>query len=433
MTAACEACDAPQGPACRSLVDLDGDRRPCERCGGLTYMRTACGRNRHHDCRPVEANSSIAHTRGRESAGVSAAVNDRRWIGAEKARAQQGALQPMLRDELAELLEPREVDRAVALWNANLRGIAYGGAHRTALGILNGTFKHRGIPELPETPTDALKPLSEGPVWNARQWVVAGAAPAAGAGYDLAGFDVNGMYLSAAAIELGTGAPERAEWPGDAVLTLPGWVRVSTLEGAPWSIGHQWQEGMWMPTPLVAYLRDAGAEFLITESLTWTHHRRWLDPHVDLLRHARTVLMADGTPAAREVLAIVKELYARMFGGLLESETHNDTRTLRPDWKAAIVGTAQARMFRALDKTRQQPTTAVVGFHADAAWFVMPRGWKIPPGLIVSDHPGKPCPDVKCHQLGKWKPSGRTPWTADLAAAWERGEHRTLWKALDDA
>ena len=345
--------------------------------------------------------------------------------------ARLDAEQPVLRGELvAAGVDAATAGRAVKLWNELLRGIEYTGGHRTALGILNGTFKHRGVPDLPEPHPAELGPPGDGPVWSARTWIVRGAGglraardpgalafAAAGGGSDLCGFDVNGMYLSAAASELGTGEPVRREWPGDEVLKEPGWVRVAALEGAPWSIGDRWQDGMWFPTQLAAYLADAGAQFLVPESKTQPNHRRWLDPHVDLLRNARGALVDVDTPEAVALLPYVKNVYTRMFGGLLESDRHNDTRTLRPWWKAGISATGQARMFRGLDKVAAG-TVACVGVHVDAAWFVMPRGFTVPPGLELST------------KLGKWKPAGRTRWTPELASAYAAGAPRPLWKAL---
>jgi len=241
----------------------------------------------------------------------------------------------------------------------------------------------------------------------------------------LAGYDINAQYLSAAAIELGTGDPEHLEWPADtAWRNHPGYVHVAALECAPWGIGRDWPEaGRWMATPLVKYLADEGAEMLISEAWVWPRHRRWLDPHVNLMRSARGQLA--GHP---ELLRVVKNLYTRMFGGLLGSEKHNHGRTYRPDWRDMIVAEAQARMFRGLDKTPARDRShgvALVGVFADAAWFVMPDGFEHPPGLVVSD------------QLGKWKQGrtrtgqiARTAWSEDLANAHADGKQKTLWEAL---
>lgn len=425
-----------EGPSCGVVLPVGVSPLPCIICAVLTVVRSACGAPRHHDCAPTPKPFYTFNMPERKmpprladqpSTYFTIEKSEPKWLGAQHARekrgAQMGQLQPRLREELSERLDRAELDTAVTLWNETMRGIEYQGGHRTALAILNGTFKHHAIPALPPPDPAAMAPLADGPLWVAKEWAVQGAANGGDLdGNDLCSYDVNGMYLSAAArLELGTGALERAEWPSDEVLKHPGWVRVSTLEGAPWSIADRWEELMWMPTPIVAYLRDAGAQFLIAESLVWRQHRSALDPHVDLLRKTRSRLIEVDSPAAVELLDIVKDLYARMFGGLLASSDHNDSLTLRPDWKALIFATGQARMFRALDKTHQRAGVGVVGVYVDAVWFVMPPAFIHPPGLEIST------------QLGKWKTAGRTPWTQDLRAAWQDGRHKPLWKALDDA
>jgi hypothetical protein len=302
------------------------------------------------------------------------------------------------------------------MWNGYMRSIPYGGGHRTALAILSGTLKHHQIPEVPPFDPAWLAPLADGPRWSARTWLV-GPTPAA-VGGALAAFDVNGMFLSAAASELGTGRPERVEWPSEKLLRLPGYVKVAALEGAPHGIGSQWAEGMWMPTPLVAYLVDVGAEVLIPDALVWPTFRRWLDPHVDLLRQARAALIADGTPPAAAVLTLVKDLYTRMFGGLLRSERYNTGPALNQGWADQVPAVAQARMWRGIDQVR---AGELVGIYADAAWWRVPDGWTHPPGLVIST------------QLGKWKPAGRVPWSRELADAHRAGRGETIRKALADA
>lgn len=451
----CGLC-AADGPACGTLVAPSGEPpAPCIRCRALTLARSVCGVARHYHCPMVTPGKGltgaapvspvVCMTCGERFATVEestrhphmaapAPAQEPRWLAREESSRRVVSEQPALRDELAARGVPAEaVGRAVRLWNEHMRGIGYAGGHRTALGILTGAYKHRSVPDLPTAHPDELAAPGDGPVWSARAWpVYPGSRPAATEWADrasslgdmaLAGYDVNGMYLSAAAIELGTGAPVRQEWPKDetAVLKRPGWVRVAALEGAPWSIADRWQEGMWLPTPLVAYLRDAGAQLLIPEAVTQPEHRRWLDPHVDLMRGARAALIDQDTPEAIALLAVVKDVYTRMFGGLLESREHNRSATMRPWWKAQIVATAQARMFRGLDRVAATGTTAapVVGVHVDAAWFVLPAGWEVPPGLQLST------------QLGKWKPAGRARWSPELAAAYAAGETRPLWAALN--
>jgi len=432
------------GPACGPASGVADELAACVLCGTPTRARMPCGAARAYLCggeawhsgRVVRPGSDAPVTTcgthppdqlcractGREPREPRAARPALQWKAAAARRAT--APQPKLSDELAERgLGPAEVRRGVERWNELFRGIEYRGEHSTTIGILNGTLKHSAIPELPPLDPAALAPLREGEagVWPGRSWLVYGRhKPPEGpssALWHLTGWDVHAMYLSAAAIELGTGAPADMSWPAEAVLDVPGFVQVSSLEGAPWSMGDRWSEGMWIPTPLAAYWRDQGAQFLIPRALVWPKHRRWLDPHVDLLRKARTALLADESEAGAALSKIVKKIYTRMFGGLLTSEDYNQGATLRPDWRWLIIGTAQARMFRNLDKMAGLVST-VVGVHADCAWIVMPAGYQQPPGLDVSD------------QAGKFHLTGRTPWTPQLREAWQDGRHKDLWHAL---
>jgi hypothetical protein len=363
---------------------------------------------------------------------------DRRWLAdkarrdqaaARRPRAAQGPAQPALRDTLADFcgadgqrLTPAELTEAVELWNQTMRGIEYRGPHRTAVAILSGTFGHSQVPAVPPFDPAWLAPLADGPRWDARSWLTVGQAPPAGQTAVLVGYDINGAYLSAAATDLGTGPPERHQWPGEDVLKLPGWVRVSSLEGAPHGIESRWVEGQWMPCPLAAYLAERGAQFLTPEALVWSRRRRWLDPHVRLMRDARASLIGLDTPAARAVLTLVKELYTRMFGGLLRSDKHNHGPALNLGWADQVPSVAQARMLRGVDTARGG---RLAGVHVDAAWWWLPVGWEHVPGLIVSS------------QLGKWKAIAdrqgrpiRVPATAELVAAYHAGKPETLRKAI---
>lgn len=437
MTTPCGKCYG-RGPSCMPVVNRNGEpKAPCIVCGMPTAMMSGCGFPRHYDCQRYAALLGAAPP--------VIVLPDRRpepvWLGAKAKREaatrapdKVGPIQPTLRSDLLALgLDPALVLTGVALWNEAMRNIRYDGAHSTALHILNGSLKHAQVPAVPELPAGTLAPLDDGPIWKKRSWLTPDALNGAGHGPAdvLAGFDVNGNFHGAGEIELGVGAPLRMDWPKDEVcLTMPGWVRTSSLENAPWSMGDHWQEGMWVPVPIAAYWREQGAQYLITEALVFPKSRRWLRTHTRLLREARIRLQMDGSPAALAVLVLLKKVTTRMFGGLLSSTEHNHGDSMHKEARSEVVYTAQARFFMALDQTRIRPGVGVVGLHADAAWFVMPEGFKTPPGLTVFDHPGKPCPDRTCHMLGKFKPAGRVPWTPELTAAWQNREHKTLWRAL---
>ena len=200
---------------------------------------------------------------------------------------------------------------------------------------------------------------------------------------------------------------------------LPGYLRVDLWENVPYGCDERLQEGMWCPAPIVNQWARAGAELVLGGALVWERHRRWLDPHVNLLRSAREALMRLGTRPARAVLELLKDLWARMFGGLLRSDTHNHGATLNPAWSDMINATAQARMLMAVDKTQVDifRPQLLVGVHVDAAWWTVPADQPVH-GLELST------------QLGKWKESGRTPWTMQLHQAHSQREHQTLRRSL---
>lgn len=399
---ACEVCRRPTGPSC-GLVLVNGNTPgPCVRCRVVTSVYSMCGVPRHYDC-----------------------------AGARVVRAAT-ADQPGLRQQLATAgHDGTTINAAVRYWNATMREIEYTGPHSTALRILGGMFSWSSVPTPPPWQPEWLTPLEGAPMWQARSWLVPDAVRGHADGLDLVAYDINGMYLSAAGCELGTGAPQHLSWPPDDVLDLPGYVRTSTLETAPYGLLSRWEEGMWMPTPLARWLYEDGHQFLIIEALVWPEHRRWLGPHVTLFRDARATLLeaAAGHPAARVVLAVLKEVYTRMLG-LVGSTKYNQGPGLNVHWHDMIPATGQARMFRGLDRVRHQEThftspVVVVGIHADAAWYLVPTDWLDPIGLEIST------------QLGKWKigrrddgTPQRVPWTPELFNAYQAEDHAHLRRAL---
>lgn len=410
---ACERCTNP-GQSCGYLTVSD-IQRPCAGgCGMETFVVSLCGANRTFICHGPAQNRPAAPT------GPRADIPKHLWLGERDRRAQvvENPLQPTLRDALADAgVVGGDATKAVALWNRAMRAISYNGGHRTALAILNGSLKHHSVPALPRFEAEWLAPLESGPKWQARSWLTGTPIIPDGFRCDLVGYDVNGMFLSAAACELGVDAPDHVTdlTAGPELLSrLPGYLKVEAWDRVPFGIGDRLVEGMWVPTPIVNTLIELGSEVLASEALLWARHRRALDPAVNLIREARTAFLADGTHIGAALLSILKEVYTRMFGGLLGSRKYNEGPTMNRHFADMVPAVGQARMFRGLAKCNTQP----VGIHVDAAWFVIPAGWTDPLGLELSG------------QLGKWKRAGRAPWTAELAAAYGNGGHETLRQAL---
>lgn len=402
-----------------------GDLIKCFRCGVPTRVRTCCGAERHAGpCQtPAEPPAPVVPRQP---------APQRTWL-AERARTQRVAprqrhsVQPKLMEELSEYgLDTAQQSAGAVLWDEFMRGIEYQGGHFTAKNLLHGMFRHAQVPTPPPWDRTWLAPLDDGPNWTARRWLCD--LPSLTADMDtLSPWDVNGMYLSAADGPLGTGAPDLLQWPSEGVLNRPGWVSVSSLENAPYGIGDRWEEGMWMPTDLVKYMAEKGAQFLMPQGLSFLDHRHWLQPHVKLLRAARSGLIAAGgqrgnpdvpeNPVAVAVLDVVKDVTTRLFGGVLRPqgrETNTDAEPgINHSWARTTIGRAQSRMFRGLDKLMPGPV-AVAGFMVDAAWLVMPSAYQRPPGLEIST------------QLGKFKPPARTVRWADAADAHAAGEHETI-------
>ena len=370
--------------------------------------------------RPAEPPNTL---RAASDSGPEAARRSHRHTASSKAPATDaGARRTYLSEWLADQHPEAtrdDLDRAELLWHQLVRGIEFRGPFETAKRILNGGLRHQSIPDLPPLDRAHLAPITDtsADVWGGRTWMVPG--DPLPEGQWLASYDVNGMYLSAAGCELGTGDPvltEGRKLPAD-WAKMPGWVRlVKPADKAPYGLADRLSAGMWVPTPLASYLADRKALPALDAGLLWPQHRRWLGPLVKLFREARDELVGDDL-ATRMTLRAIKATYTRLFGGALRSERWNDTATLRPDWGELIRVTGQARMLRNLDKT----TARVIGVHVDAAWLVLPDEAGTPSGLTISA------------QLGKFKPHGRTEITPSLVEAHRVGRWKPFYDAFEQS
>jgi hypothetical protein len=337
-----------------------------------------------------------------------------------------------------------ELAEAERLWLANMRNIAFQGPHVTAKAILSGALKHAKIPELSPLSAEALAEIRGLHKWTSGAF---GCPIEITPGAVVAGYDVNGMFPSAGACELGTEDPERfddeASLPSD-WTTMPGYVRLaSTPAGLPYGLDTRLSAGLWVPVPIAAYLLKRGHALALDAGLLWARHRRWLGVHNRIWREARAALAPmDGRPAAMAHQA-VKAVHVRMFGGLLASEKHGRTvehdqgELLRPDWRDMIIATAWVRMWLGLDKAGLDGR--VIAFNVDTALVALPdtltdRGH--PAGLAVclsrEETTAGTAVTTEAPELGKpgkFKELGRAVLTEDMAKAARVG----IWRPVLDA
>lgn len=404
---------APEAPApeAADALTVTDEKLPCIRCGTPTVVRIE-GKPEHAGCEAPERPAERPALR----------------LVQPEIPLPDGYLSQWLTENGHPGAAREDLAAAESLWLSLMRGVPFRGPFDTAKRLLNGGLKHHSIPALPDhdrnTVLDAVQNR-----WRSDTWMVPGEELAADAGQWVNSFDVNGMYPAAAEIELGLGDPKRfsgSRLP-DRWQKLPGYVQFTEApRGLPNGLDGRLRDGAWVPVPMVSYWADSGAELHIGEALLWEEHGRRLRSHAGMYRNARRKLiemgaMVDGRlvlPVPAElVLVALKAVANRMFGAWLRSTTHNKTETLRVDWSDMIVATAQSRMLRAVDKCAAR----LVGVHVDACWFIGDHAGEIPHGLQVPD-------DL---QLGKFKPHGSAPVTAELVDAYRVQRWKPFFEALE--
>jgi hypothetical protein len=242
------------------------------------------------------------------------------------------------------------------------------------------------------------------------------------AGQHFTGYDANGQFPAAAgSAELGDGQPVTVDRPRslDALVNLPGYVRVAKAVRTGHPAFGTVAAGAWLPMPFVKYLTaDLGVTVPAAEVLYWPKHGRRLAAYV---KHAyrvprdRLTEMPD-SPAVTYAMAALKD-QANAFIGMLRSETYSKGGFYRPDWYDMIVSTAEANALRAFAKCDVQPVAKM----ADCAYWIADSAPYVPSGLIISS------------QLGKWKLERSGPVTAGLADAYRAGQAKSVHEAAKAA
>lgn len=185
------------------------------------------------------------------------------------------------------------------------------------------------------------------------------------------GWDLNGMYLGAASsLALPTGAPVHLAGPLP-VDRRPGWWRIDPPapdDGMPDPYRPRQVLGRRRSTDRTVWVTTAVAQLHGTalEAWVWPEHHQHLGAWYKQLRDARTVLMAEGPAPA---LAAVKATYRAGIGRLGSTRRSTSDELEQPEWRAQLIGTARARLYRRLAQLAAPPCAVNV----DAAWFLLPE------------------------------------------------------------
>jgi hypothetical protein len=257
--------------------------------------------------------------------------------------------------------------------------------------------------------------------------------------------DVNGQFLSAAGIELGTDEPDLIRRPRtlDAYLRMPGYVRLAekpdlfnvrpTSEripalSCPLAFDRLDAERV-IAMPTADYLTRKGVHLNASEIVIWPRHRRHLASWAALFRSARSTLALHvatyGNLAARVALGLVKEVANVTVGGWMRSEDKNPSDLMRKDWSDMIISESVIRALIALDKAAAAGIPAL-GMRRDAAWFIGRRDLE-PEGLVIDK---TLYPNGKDGQLGKWKRTRSVPIDSRLIEAVRTGSPEMVVRVL---
>jgi Domain of unknown function (DUF927) len=245
------------------------------------------------------------------------------------------------------------------------------------------------------------------------RWINPDRPPVIG-GPPVIGLDVNGQFLAASSMELGTGSP-RPLGATDArtMLTVDGKFRdipgygqlAGPVQGATGILGTL-AAGDWLAAPTLRYLADdLSLDVPLADAWMWDDHRKWFSTSYEFWRDARAALLGGqqsaGTPFA---LAAVKAIPNAFFGGMVSSTQHNMTATLRHDWTHHVKARARVNALRLLRKASVEP----IAMAADTAYF-----------LGMDETKGVPIPENRA--LGKFKVEKVAEVTAAMVAAHKSG------------
>ncbi|MCI2423089.1 hypothetical protein MOQ72_37295 [Saccharopolyspora sp. K220] len=290
----------------------------------------------------------------------------------------------------------REWHEAVQVEGDPLRFVSHPG--RTGIAALQWLCARYGSMTMPEALRSprALELTQSSAVLRVPSWVTPDVAPQPGQW--VTEVDVNAQYLGATSSTLlGDGEPDElsaeqlagvdqvalAKQPGFVVLTES--PDLSGLPAHARQVFRQVATGWALPTPLATYLvRDHGVHLELSEAVVWgettqggktiKRYGKRLGRWAAVFAGGRARLIERekaGSTAAGDARKVLKLVYTTFLGGMLRSEEHNDTGSLRPDWSDQVMAQAGANMLRGLDKAANAGFVSIGGMK-DSAWFATP-------------------------------------------------------------
>lgn len=256
-------------------------------------------------------------------------------------------------------------------------------------------------------------------------WCRSASTDEAGRGW-IHSYDANAMYLAAiGATEVGVGAsvhhPDGTEfsakvaglWRIDPGTRPDDW-RLPDIARPAGSLAGRTG---WYSTPVIRYLVETGQTPEILEAYTWPDTtRRYFDRWTEVVRDARSAMLAaaaDGDPDAPIVLDAIKATYTRLIGRFARQEdAHNRSELYRPDWRLAIVSTANANLLRKLRTAGQTADQWPVAISTDEVFYLSDE-----PDPVVA----LPAPLQLGDSLGKFKVTRSAPATEEMRHALTTG------------
>lgn len=238
-------------------------------------------------------------------------------------------------------------------------------------------------------------------------------------------FDANAMYLAAlGAVEVGVGDPTHHKQGVAFDKKIAGLWRISPGEHDDRRLPDICRPGGslagttgWYTTPVIRYLYDIGHDPKILEAFIWpATTRRYFSRWYETIRDGRAAAMdaiAAGDPNGEALLRAIKSTYTAMTGRFARAEDGQAKSPLyRPDWRLAVIGTANANLLRKIRSAGQTCDMWPVGISTDEVFY-----------LSDDPHPDTalPTPLKLGGALGQFKVSRTAPLTDQIHEALASG------------